>query len=51
MNTTNITQISEDLQYIVQSDMDKWAFQVQRVLANELDQYKGKGNKYVDDNI
>jgi len=27
-NTTNITQISEDLQYIVQSDMDKQAFQV-----------------------
>ena len=22
-NTTNITQISEDLQYLVQSDMDK----------------------------
>ena len=22
MNTTNITQISEDLQYLVQSDMD-----------------------------
>ena len=21
------------------------------MLANELDQYKGKGNKYVDDNI
>ena len=26
MNTTNITQISEDLWYIVQSDMDKQAF-------------------------
>ena len=31
--------------------MDKRAFQVQRMLANELDQYKGKGNKYMDDNI
>jgi len=31
--------------------MDKWAFQVQRMLADKLDQYKGKGNKYVDDNI
>ena len=31
--------------------MDKQAFQVQRMLANELDQYKGKGNKYMDDNI
>ena len=50
-NTTNITQISEDLQYIVQSDIDEWAFQVQRMLANELDRYKGKGNKYVNDNI
>ena len=51
INTTNITQISEDLWYIVQSDMDEWAFQVQRMLADKLDQYKGKGNKYVDNNI
>jgi len=51
MNATNITQISEDLQYLVQSDMDEWAFQVQRMLANELDHYKGKGNSYVDSNI
>ena len=36
-NTTNITQISKDLQYIVQSDIDKQAFQVQRMLVNELD--------------
>ena len=50
-NTTNITQISEDLRYIVQSDMDEQSFQVQRMLADELDQYKGKGNKYVDNNI
>ena len=27
-NTTNITQISEDLRYIVQGDMDERAFQV-----------------------
>jgi len=26
MNTTNITQISEDLWYLVQSDMDEQAF-------------------------
>ena len=51
MNATSITQISEDLWYLVQSDMNEWAFQIQRILANELDQYKGKGNKYVDDNI
>jgi len=31
--------------------MEDWVFQVQRMLADELDQYKGKGNKYVDDNI
>ena len=51
MNATNITQISEDLRYLVQSDMDEQAFQIQRMLADELDRYKGKGNKYVNDNI
>jgi len=51
MNTTNITQISKDLWYLVQSDMDKWTFQVQRMLANELDHYKGKDNSYMDSNI
>ena len=51
MNTTSLTQISEDLQYLVQSDMDERAFQIQRMLADELDRYKGKDNKYVEDNI
>ena len=51
MNVTNITQISEDLRYLVQSDMDKQAFQIQRMLADELDHYKGRGNNYVDMNI
>jgi len=51
MNAMNITQIAEDLRYLVQSDMDKWVFQVQRMLADELDHYKGKGNNYVDSNI
>jgi len=51
MNATNITQIAEDLRYLVQSDMDEQAFQVQRMLADELDHYKGKGNNYVDSNI
>jgi len=51
MNAMNITQIAEDLQYLVQSNMDKRAFQVQRMLADELDRYKGKGNDYVDSNI
>ena len=51
MNATNITQIAEDLRYLVQSDMDKRALQVQKMLADELDHYKGKGNDYVDANI
>jgi len=51
MNAMNITQIAEDLRYLVQSDMDEWVFQVQRMLADELDHYKGKGNDYVDGNI
>jgi len=51
MNATNLTQISEDLRYLVQSDMDERAFQIQIMLADELDQYKGKDNKYVEDNI
>ena len=51
MNATNITQIAEDLQYLIQSDMDNRALQVQRMLADELDQYKGKGDRYVKENI
>ena len=50
-NTTNITQMAEDLHYLIQSDMDDRAFQVQRRLADELDRYKGKGNSYMDGNI
>jgi len=51
INTMNIMQISEDLRYVVQSDMDERAFQIQRILADKLDQYKGKDNKYVEENI
>ena len=51
MNATSLTQILEDLQYLVQSDMDERAFQIQRMLADKLDRYKGKDNKYVEDNI
>ena len=51
MNATDITQMAEDLRYLIQSDMDDRAFQVQRRLADELNQYKGKGNSYVDENI
>jgi len=31
--------------------MDEKAFQIQRMLADELDRYKGKDNKYVEENI
>ena len=51
MNVTDITQMAEDLCYLIQSDMDDRAFQIQRRLANELDRYKGKGNSYVETNI
>ena len=50
-NTMNITQIVEDLHYLIQGDMDDRAFQIQRRLANELNQYKGKGNRYMEENI
>ena len=36
-NATNITQMVEDLHYLIQSDMDNRAFQIQRRLADELD--------------
>jgi len=51
MNATDITQMAEDLRYLIQSDMDDRAFQIQRRLADELNQYKGKGNSYVETNI
>ena len=50
-NTMNITQIAKDLRYLIQSDMDNRAFQIQRMLADKLDRYKGKGNQYVEENI
>ena len=51
MNATNISQITEDLQYLIQSNMDDRALQIQRMLVDELDQYKGKENSYVEENI
>jgi len=51
MNATDITQMAENLRYLIQSDMDDRAFQIQRRLADELDRYKGKGNSYVETNI
>jgi len=37
MNAMDITQMAEDLRYLIQSDMDDRAFQIQRRLADELD--------------
>ena len=51
MNTINIAGISEDLQYLVQSNIEDWAFQIQRILVDELNRYKRKGNTYVDEKI
>ena len=51
MNTTNILEISEDLQYLIQSKIEDWVFQIQRMLADELDIYKEKRNQYMDNNI
>jgi len=51
INATNIAEVSEDLRYLVQSNMENRIFQIQQMLANELDAYKGKGNIYVNDNI
>ena len=31
--------------------MDERVFQIQRMLADELDRYKGKDNKYMEENI
>jgi len=50
-NATNISGISEDLRFLVQSDIEEQAFQVQKMLADELDRYKERGNSYVDENI
>ena len=51
MNAMDITQMAEDLRYLIQSNIDDRAFQIQRRLADELDRYKGKGNSYVETNI
>ena len=51
MNTTNIVRILEDLRNLIQCNMENWMYQIQRMLADKLDAYKGKCNKYVEDNI
>jgi len=44
----DIFSISEDLQNIIQSDMENQAYYIQKLLADELDNCKEKGNKYVE---
>ena len=51
MNATNILGISEDLWYLIQSNMEDQVYQIQRMLANKLDTYKEQENKYMDNNI
>ena len=50
-NTMNILGISEDLWYLIQSNIEDHAYQVQCILANELDAYSRWENQYIDDNI
>ena len=50
-NTINILEILENLWYLIQSNIEDQIFRIQRMLANELDRYKGRGNSYVDENI
>ena len=50
-NAMNILEISENLQYLIQSNIEDQIFQIQRMLANKLDRYKGRRNSYVDKNI
>ena len=51
VNATNITEVSEDIWYLIQSDVENQVFQIQRMLASKLDAYKRCGNKYVDEHI
>ena len=51
INAMNITRVSEDLQYLIQSNIENQVFQIQQMRADELDVYKERGNKYMDNNI
>jgi len=43
-NVMNILGISEDLQYLIQSNIEDQVYQIQRMLADELDAYSGQEN-------
>ena len=51
INATNIAGVSEDLQYLIQSNMENQNFQIQWMLADELDAYKERENTYMNNNI
>ena len=51
MNATNILEILEDLQNLIQYNIKNRTYQIQRMLADELNAYKGRDNKYVKNNI
>jgi len=50
-NAMNILDILDDLQYFIQSNMEDRVYQIQRMLADELDAYSKQENQYVDNNI
>jgi len=50
-NAMNILEISENLQYLIQSNIEDRVYQIQRMLADELDAYSRQENQYVDNNI
>jgi len=47
----DIFSISKDLQNIIQSDIENQAYHIQKLLADELNNCKGKGNEYVEGHI
>ena len=51
INATNILGILENLWHLIQSNMEDQVFQIQRMLVDKLDAYKGWGNQYVENNI
>ena len=44
----DIYNISEELRNIIHRDMEWQSYYIQALIANDLDWYKGKGNKRVD---
>ena len=50
-NATNILGILENLWYLIQSNIEDYAYQVQYILDDKLDAYSGQGNQYMDNNI